>query len=207
MMSKFWGYIMKSRKKLAKLSLLLLVMLFLAEWAFAPGGFKNVYYNFFGYDAGKVRVAVDPNFNFFEEGYTKSLKLNSKYYISHRILLIPNSKTVPVDYEFKGEIFIECCDKNGKNLHSFTVKKPEKVLRKGKEDYFGNYLVYVSRYNPSNASSLFAFELGEIPFELFCMKWNRLKEMQIRITVIKADEQLKSFCDSAELIVIPDLRM
>jgi hypothetical protein len=198
---------MKFKKKLAVLLLFLPVILFLVEWEFCAGGLKRVYYNFFGYDADKVRVAVDPNFHFFEKGYTKSLKLNSKYYVPHRILLIPNSKTVPVDYEFRGKLFIEFYDKDGDLLHSFTVNKPQKVLRKGKEDYFGNYLVYVSRLKPSNANSLFAFDLGEIPFNLFRLNWARLKSMKIKITVVEPDIDLRQYCDTSTLIIIPDLSL
>ena len=41
----------------------------------------------------------------------------------------------------------------------------------------------------------------------FRLKWNRLKNLQIQITVTKTDEQLRSFCENAELVVIPDLSL
>lgn len=204
MMSKFWGYIMKSRKKLAKLSLLLLVISFFAEWAFVPGGFKKVYYNAF-YESNDVQVAVDPNFHFFEKGYTADLKLDSKYYISHRVLLFIKSKNVPVDYHFSGQIKFELFIKD-KLIKSFLVESAANLWRREEYDYYGNYMVYGTTQKRF-AKSTRAFELAEIPFKLFCLKWGRLTNMKIMVTVVKADEQLKSFCDSAELIVIPDLRM
>jgi hypothetical protein len=130
--------------------------------------------------------------------------LNSGYYASHRILLIPESKFVPVEYEFRGEICIEVYDKDHKLLHSVKVNDPAKIFRSGTEDYFPDYVLYKGP-DKSFASSMFAFELGEIPFDLVRLKWYRLKSMEIRVTVLEPEEGLLQYCDSASLVIIPDL--
>ncbi len=130
--------------------------------------------------------------------------MNSGYYASHRILLIPESKFVPVEYEFRGEICIEVYDKDHKLLHSVKVNDPAKIFRSGTEDYFPDYVLYKGP-DKSFASSMFAFELGEIPFDLVRLKWYRLKSMEIRVTVLEPEEGLLQYCDSASLVIIPDL--
>ena len=196
------GFFMKFKKKWPLLFLILLIAFFFIEWAFAPGGFKKVYYNAF-YEPNEVQVAVDPNFHFFKKGYTADLKLDSKYYVSHRILLFIKSKNVPVDYHFSGQIKIEFFIKD-ELLESFLVESPANIWRREEYDYYGNYLVYGTTQKRF-AKSTRAFELAEIPFNLFCLKWSRLKNMRIRVTVIKPDEGLQEFCESATLVIIPDL--
>lgn len=200
---------MIKNKKFPMVFLIILVvpvLYFLIEWCCFAGGIKRVYYNL-TYNKDRIRVIENNNFLFYEEGYTGSYKLNSKYYVPHRILLIPESKLVPVQYEFDGEILIEIYDDDNKLLYSFKVNKPKKLLREGKDDdYYGNYLVYNGK-NTSHASSIFAFELGEIPFDLIRFKWNRLKNMKIKITVLRADKCLKEFCDRVALVIIPNLSL
>ena len=58
-----------------------------------------------------------------------------------------------------------------------------------------------------NARSTFAYELGDIPFELIRLKWKRLKDMKIKVAVIKPDKGLQEFCENAILVIIPDLRL
>jgi hypothetical protein len=161
---------------------------------------------FYTYDVDEIRVLEESDFPFYEESYSASYKFNSKYYLSHRILLIPESKSVPVQYDFDGEMLIEIFDKNEQLLHSFNVSEPEKLFRKGKDDYFDDYLVYIGE-NDSHATSVFAFELGEIPFNLIRLKWSRLKNMDVKITVLKSEKGLQEFCDKATLVIVPDLRL
>jgi len=115
-------------------------------------------------------------------------------------LLIPQSKAVPVEYKFDGEMLIEIYDKNCQLLHSFKTNKPVNLLREGNDDYFEDYLVYIGK-NTSHVTSVFAFELGEIPFDLIRLKWSRLKNMEIKITVVKPDNALLEFCDKATLVL------
>jgi len=178
-------------------------LLFLHNWIFSEGGFRRLYY-FATYNKDEIRVIEDNVFLFYEEGHTKSYELNSKYYVAHRILLIPKSKSVPVQYKFDGELLVEIYDKKNKLLHSFKTNKPINLLREGNDDYFGDYLVYRGK-NTSQATSVFAFELGEIPFSLIRFKRSRLKNMEIKITVLRAEKKLKEYCDIATLIIIPDL--
>lgn len=161
---------------------------------------------FYSYNEDKIRVIEDDNFLFYKEGYTANYKLNSKYYLSHRILLIPESKLVPVEYVFDGKMLIELYDKSHQLLYSFEVDHPENLLRQRNDDNFDNYLVYPGSNTPY-ATSLFAFELGKIPFDLIRLKWSRLKNMEIKVTVLKPDKDLLEFCDKAALVVIPDLRL
>jgi hypothetical protein len=161
---------------------------------------------FYTYNKDEIRVIEDKDFFFYKEGYTASYKLNSKYYVSHRILLIPESKSVPVQHKFDGEMLIEIYDKNHQLLHFFKANKPINLLREGEDDYFDDYLVYIGK-NTSHATSVFAFELGEIPFSLIRLKWSRLKNMEIKITVLKPEKGLLKFCDKATLVIIPDLRL
>ena len=161
---------------------------------------------FYAYNKDEVRVVEDSDFPFYEKNYTEKYKLNSKYYLSHRILLIPDSKSIPIHYEFDGEMLIEIFDKNHQLLHSFKTNKPINLLREGTDDYFEDYLIYIGK-NTSHVTSVFAFELGEIPFDLIRLKWNRLKNMKIKITVLKPEKKLLEFCDRATLVIIPDLRL
>jgi len=103
-------------------------------------------------------------------------------------------------------MFIEIFDKNKRHLYSFKTSQVRNLLREGEKDYFGNYLVYNGK-NSSSASSVFAFELGEIPFDLIRLKWSRLKNMEIKIAVLKPEKGLLEFCDKATLVIIPDLRL
>jgi len=120
--------------------------------------------------------------------------------------LIPETKTVPIKYEYSGEIIIQIYDGNNL-LRSTKVTKYNPILRrKENSDYYGNYLIYVGKA-PRYASSVLAFELGYIPFDLIRLKRNRLRDMQIKITVTKPDKGLKDFCESATLVIIPDLRI
>ena len=194
---KFWRYFWI----ILLLQFLTLLSLFSYNCIFGEG--MRLFYT---YNKDEVRVVKDHNFHFYEEGYTTSYKLNSKYYVSHRILLIPNSKSVPVDYEFNGKILVEIYDKNHQLLHSFEADKPINILREGNEDYFEDYLVYIGK-NTSKATSVFAFELGQIPFDLIRLKWSRLKNMEVKITVLKPEKGLLKFCDKATLVIIPDLRL
>lgn len=179
--------------------------LFLTEWLFSPGGFKRLYYFHVTYDKDKVQVVEDAEFPFFQEAHSQEYQLNSSYYGPHRILLIPESKLVPVDYEFTSSFFIEIFDSNDNLLMSFTTDDPRSIFRKNKDDYYGNHLIYCGKQRRV-ASSVFAFELGEIPFDLIRLKWNRLKNMKIKITVIEPEKGLLEFCDKATLVIIPDLR-
>jgi hypothetical protein len=178
---------------------------FLIEWCFAGGGIKVLYYNFWKYDDNKVRVVEDVNFLFYKEGYSKTYSLNSDYYVAHRILLIPETKTVPINYEYSGEVLVEIYE--GNNLLQSTKMNNFNAILRRKEggDYYGNYLIYLGKEH-RYASSVFAFELGYIPFDLIRLKWNRLRDMKIKIAVIKPDKGLKEFCESATLVIIPDLR-
>lgn len=153
------------------------------------------------YNEEEIRVVEDTDFLFFKSGHSESYSLNSKYYCAHRVLLIPNSKKVPLQYEFKGDIFVEVYSKNNKLLDSFNFKHPKKILREGIDDNFGDYSIYRGK-NTSRSTSVFAFESAEIPFH-----WVGLKNMKVKLTVIKPDKDLLEFCDSATLAVIPDLRM
>jgi hypothetical protein len=161
---------------------------------------------FYTYEKDKIRVVEDAEFLFDQKDHTESYKLNSSYYASHRMLLIPESKSVPVEYEFRGKIYIEMYDKDQNLLHSVKVDEPDKIFRQGKEDRFENYVLYKGP-DKSFASSVFAFELGEIPFELIRLKWRRLKSMTIKITVIEPEKGLLQYCDRASLVIIPDLRL
>lgn len=182
---------------------LLPIILILFEWCFFGGGFKRIYYNVF-YEPNGVQVAVDSNFRFYEKGYTADLKLNSRYYVPHRILLYIKTKNVPVDYNYSGQIKLELFIKD-KLLESYLVESPVNLWRR-EDDYFGNYTAYGTTQERF-AESTRAFELAEITFNLFRFKWGRLKNMRIRATVIEPDKQLKQFCDNAELVIVPDLRM
>lgn len=199
----------KKRYLVVLLALLILIfpsIYFMIEWCFAGGGFKVLYYNFYGYDPNKVRVVEDSDFLFSKKGYSRTYILNSDFYVGHRILLIPEAKTVPIEYEYSGEILIEIFDSNNSLLQSSRVNRFNVILRRKKEgDFYGNYLIYVGRA-PRNASSVFAFELGDIPFDLVRLKWKRLRSMKVRVTVVKPDKGLQELSESATLVIIPDLR-
>ncbi len=198
---------MKKTKKSLIIGLVpftLLILYFLVEWLFYPGGLKRIYYFHYKYDKDTIRIVEDKDFPYNVEGYSQIYTLNSSYYVPHRILLIPESKSVPLHYEFCGEILVEIYDKNNNLVYSFTAAKPFNIHRKEKEDYYGNYLIYGKRQF-RNATSIFAFELGEIPFSIIRLRWDRLKNMQIRITVLKSDENLQKYCDSVTLVIIPSL--
>ena len=198
---KFWTFFWVLLLLQFSLSFVLVFLLFLHNCVLGEG--LRLFYT---YNKDEIRVVEDSDFLFYKEGYTASYKLNSKYYVSHRILLIPESKSVPVQYEFNGEMLIEIYDKNHRLLHSFKVNKPVNLLREGKDDYFDDYLVYIGK-NTSHVTSVFSFELGEIPFSLIRLKWSRLKDMEIKITVLKPEKGLLEFCDRATLVIIPDLRL
>ena len=196
---KFWSFFWIIL--LVQFSIFILLILFNCNFA---EGLRL----FYRYNKNEIRVVEDSDFLFYEEEHTASYKLNSKYYVSHRILLIPESKSVPVHYEFDGEMLIEIYDKNLQLLHSFKANKPMSILRGGKDDDFNDYLIYIGpRFTTSNATSVFAFELGKIPFRLIRLKWSRLKNLQIKVTVLQPEENLREFCDSASLVIIPDLRL
>ena len=180
----------------------------ICEWVFAAGGSKRIYYGHAAYYNDTVRVVDDSDFKLYEPGYSKTYTLNSSYYVSHRILLVPDSKSVPVDYDYKGEFLIEMFDGSGRPLKSTRTGNIGKIFRgKGIDaDHYGNYMVYVGS-QLKKAGSVYAFEIGEIPFDLLCLKWSRLKTMQVRVSVVKADERLREFCQSASLVIIPDLRL
>jgi hypothetical protein len=201
---------MPTKKKmiifLAAILLFLPIGLILFEWVFFGGGIKRIYYNHWRYDKNKVRVVEDDNFLFYRDGYSKIYTLNSSYYVAHRILLIPESKSVPIEFEYSGEIRIEIFDSNNNLLKSTLVNNFNVIWRKGNSDYYGNHLIYGGKQR-RYASSVFAFELGTIPFDLVRLKWKRLKNMKIRITVIKPDKDLQKFCKSATLVIIPDLSL
>lgn len=195
----------KRNRVIALILLAVLISLFIIDWIFYAGGLKRIYYFHFKYDKDKIRVLEEKDFPFYKVGFSKSYTLNSSYYVPHRLLLIPESKSVPVQYEFGGEILVEIYDKKDVLLHSFTVDKPINIYRKEKEDYYGNYMIYCGGQR-RDSSSIFAFELGEISFNIIRFKWDRLKNMVIKVTVIKPDENLKEYCDSATLVIIPDLQ-
>ena len=157
------------------------------------------------YDADKFRVIEDKAFKFDEENFIASYKLNSQYYISHRILLIPESKSVPIDYEFKGEMDIEIYDKDDQLMLSYKSNNSKKILKSDGDPFVGTFLEY-NDVGRLNETAVFAFELGDIPFELIKLKWERLKNMKIIVTVIKPDLELKRYCENATLVVIPNLR-
>lgn len=199
---------MKVKKKVAIVFWFILltpILLCSMEYFFGEGGLKRIYY-IETYDKDKVRVVDDDDFIFYEEGYARTYKLNSTYCLSHRILLIPDSILVPVQYEFNGEILIEIFDNHNEPLYSFKVIKPINLLREGKDDYYGNYLVYNGKQS-SRSTSVFAFELGDVPYKLIGFRRNRLKDMEIKVTVLRPDQNLREFCESAELVIIPDLRL
>jgi energy-coupling factor transporter transmembrane protein EcfT len=160
---------------------------------------------FYTYDVDEIRVVEDSSFLFDEMGYSASYKLNSKYYLSHRILLIPEPSTIPVEYEYNGQMLIEIFDKNKQLLHSFKADKPGSLLRLTENDYIDNYMAYAGS-NYSHSTSVFAFELGEIPFNLIRLKRSRLKNMVIKVTVLKPEKGLQEFCEKATLVIVPDLR-
>ena len=143
-------------------------MLFLVEWCFFAGGVKRLYYVQM-YNKDKIRVVEDLGFHYDVKGYSQEYALNSSYYVPHRILLIPESKLVPVDYEFSGSFLIELFDSKGNPLKSFVVEKPRSIFRKNNVDYYGNYLIYHGKQRKV-ASSIFAFDLGEIPFQFDTLK-------------------------------------
>lgn len=193
---KFWKYFWM----ILLVQFLILFSLFSYNCIFGEG--MRLFYT---YNKNEIRVVEDSDFVFYEEGYSTSYKLNTKYYVSHRILLIPKSKSVPIQYEFDGEMLIEIFE-NKQLLHSFEVNKPVNLLREGNDDYFDDYLVYIGK-NSSYSTSVFAFELGGIPFNLIRLKWSRLKNMEIKVTVLKPEKGLLEFCDEATLVIIPDLRL
>ncbi len=180
--------------------------LFFVEWIFFGGGIKRVYYRHWRYDKNKVRVVEDDNFLFYKDGYSNIYTLNSSYYVAHRILLIPESKSVPIEYEYSGEILIEIFDGNSNLLQSTLVNNFNVIWRRGGDYYQGSYLIY-GETQRRHASSVFGFELGRIPFDLIRLKWKRLKNMKIRVTVTKPDKDLQKFCKSATLVIIPDLTL
>ncbi len=180
---------------------MIFAVLFLHNWHYSEGGFKQLYY-LVAYKPNDIRVVEDDNFHFYQKEYCQDYTLDSKYYIAHRLLLIPDSKSVPIDYKFDGNIRIEIFDDKMQLLNSFDVDKPPKLFREGTEDYFDNYLMY-NNYNSSYATSMFAFELGEIPFELLRSHKDGLK---IRVTVLMPERKLLEYTDKATLVIIPDLR-
>ncbi len=182
---------------------LLPIVFVLTEWYFCGGGVKTIYY-LWKYDENEIRVVEDDDFAFYKEGYSKIYDLGSDYYIAHRILLIPESKSVPIEYEYNGEILIEIFDSNSNLLQSTLVNEFNAIWRRGNSDHHGNYLIYGGTQR-KDANSVFAFELGDIPFDLIRLKWKRLKDMKIKVTVIKPDKGLQEFCESATLVIIPDL--
>ena len=161
---------------------------------------------FYTYDKEEIRVVEDTNFIFYEKGYIANYVLDSKYYAAHRILLIPGSELVPVGYNFNGEMLVEIYDKDNQLLYSFAVNDFEKLFRDDEQYHFEDYLVYIGSHI-SRSSSIFAFEVGEIPFDLINLKPQRLKNMKIKITVLKPDEGLLEYCDTATLVIIPDLKL
>lgn len=186
-------------------SWLLLISLFLYGWFFCEPGLRKLYYAC-NYDSKEIRVVEGNDFKFHKKGYSESYQMDSEYYIKHRILLIPESKSIPVQYKFSGKMLVEFYDEKGLLLDSFEVSKPVKLFREEEDDYYDDYLIYRGK-NSSFITSVFAFELGEIPFDLIRGKQERLKNMKIKITVLSPEEGLLEYCDSATLIVIPDLRL
>ena len=183
---------------------LLFVVSLVQNWFFDQG-VRRSYYRFYAYDENKIRVVTDKNFLFYEEGHTASYNLNSNYGVAHRILLIPESKTVPVGYQFQGELLIELYD-DAELLHSTIINTPMHLLRDTDNDDFKNYWAYLG-CTGLHPTSVFAFELGEIPFSIIRPRRGKLENIEIKITVLKRDEKLKQYCDKATLIIIPDLRL
>ncbi len=177
-------------------------LIFLHNWFFSEGGVRKVYY-FATYDPNKIRVVEDNDFRFYEKGYSCSYRLESEYYIAHRILLIPETKSVPIGYEYNGKVLVEIFA-NEQLVKSFHTNEVKNILREGEEDFYGDYLIYRGK-NTSFTTSVFAFELGNIPFSIF--KENRKENGNIRInfTVINPDGMLLDYCDRAILVIIPDL--
>jgi hypothetical protein len=135
---KFWTFFWFLLLLQFSLSFLLVFSLFLYDGIFGEG--LRLFYT---YNKDEIRVVEDSDFLFYKEGYTTSYKLNSKYYVSHRILLIPESKSVPVQYKFDGEMLIEIYDKNLQLLRSFKVNKPINLLRKGEDKILHMKLLYL----------------------------------------------------------------
>lgn len=201
------------KKKSVKLILIIIILFlptyFLYEWFFGEGATKRLYYNFWHYNGDKIRIVEDEDFPFYEEGYSKIYILNSDYYVSHRVLLVPNSKSVPVDYEYKGEFLVELFDCNDNLLKAVKVDEFSTVLRQKDrkiDNYNSNYMLYVGSQT-QDAGSIFAFEIGEIPFDLIRFKWHRLKNVKIKLTVLKSENRMKMYCENATVIIIPDLRL
>jgi len=94
------------------------------------------------YNKAEIRVVEDSNFPFYKEGHSSSYKLNSKYYVSHRILLIPDSKSIPTCYEYKGDFRIEIYSSQGQLLYTCETSQPETILRARNNDSFETYLIY-----------------------------------------------------------------
>lgn len=201
---KFWKFFCIVWLIQFLLGSLLILSLFFHNWFFDQG-FRRMHY-LQTYHKDKIRVVEDSDFRFYEEGYTVSYRLNSKYSVAHRILLMPESKSVPIDYEFDGELLIEIYDINDGLLKSYKVIQSDNILREGDEDSFKDYIPYIGLYS-SRSSSVFAFELGEIPFSIIRPRRGKLENLEIKITVLKPDEKLKEYCDKATIIIIPDLRM
>jgi len=153
------------------------------------------------YNEADIRTLEDADFRFYELGYSRSYSLNSKYYCAHRMLLMPASTQVPVQCEFKGKILVEVYSDSNKLLESFSFEHPKKLLREGLNDTFDDYSIYRGR-NTAQSTSVFAFESDGIAF-----RWGGLRNMRVKLTVTKPDNELLEFCDSAALIIIPDLRM
>ena len=181
------------------------IIVFSLEWIFFAGGMKCIYYNFINYDADEVRVVESEGFVFDEKNYSHTYILDSDYYVPHRILLMPDSKNVPTDYQYGGEFVVEFYE-DDTLLKSVKMSHIDKILRYKDDDYYDNYLVFTGT-QAKTAKSIFAFEIGEIPFDLIRLKWGRLKTLKIKITVLEPDMELKEYCDSATLLIIPDLRM
>ena len=201
--------IFKIAKWLVIAYLIFLALYFLSDWFLSEGASKRLYYNFWNYNSDKIRAVDDNDFLFYKEGYSKTYTLNSDYYMSHRILLIPESKTVPIGYKYNGEFLIEILDNNNNLLKSTRVDTFGTILRRKESeggDYFNNYLIYVGK-EPRDAGSVFAFEIGEMPFDLIRLKWGRLKNMKIKVSIVKPENGLLEYCDTARLVIIPDLRL
>jgi hypothetical protein len=202
---------MKMKNKIVRRAAFILIFALilipiLYEWFFLAGGFKRIFYTL-TYDKDKIRVVEDVNFPVLQSGFEKEYNLDSDYYVNHRILLIPHSREIPADYVYDGEFSIELFNSSGELLNLQDIEKPISVLRPNcDKDYFGKYIIYVG-VPPSKAGSVFAFEIGEIPFDIIRLKPNRLHNMKVKITAVKVDQNISQYCQEATLVIIPDLRM
>lgn len=184
-------------RKISVLSLLLVVLLLYVIVAmikgYYPMPFRKLYYVVQfdrGIPASGPDNIIDPNFMFFEEGYSINKEIKELSSLSH-ILVLSFQKphtSIPLDSRFHGKLRID-------------------IYRKEKLVFTGTISNALNKYeydNQGRASKLYAYELLAIPFPL---KGKAFKNINVQVTVLEADKELLNYIDSAILSVVPDLRL